>query len=179
VNSHGKPAITTGSPFACEGPSFTVGHADHRLLGIARAIHGVQMLAYAQEAALLGVPTLPPQQRTVEQLQASNECFVAACLSSTLLGAVGVIDKPEVSILVINSLVVHPAHQRAGIATRLLLHALAASNAASVRVSTGAGNEPALALYRQHGFVEYKRWFVGAERLELVALKLERASARR
>ncbi len=80
---------------------------------------------------------------------------------------------------IINSLVVHPAHQRAGIATRLLLHVLAASEAASVRVSTGAGNEPALALYRKQGFDEYKRWFIGPERLALVALKLERASAAR
>jgi ribosomal protein S18 acetylase RimI-like enzyme len=153
--------------------------ADHRSLEIARAIHGVQMLAYAQEAALLGVPSLPPQQSTVEQLQASEESFTAAYLSSTLVGAVGVIDKPDGSMLVINSLVVHPAHQRAGVATRLLLHVLAASDAASARVSTGAGNEPALALYRKHGFVEYKRWFVGPERLELAALKLERASAAR
>jgi ribosomal protein S18 acetylase RimI-like enzyme len=135
------------------------------------------MLAYAQEAALLGVPSLPPQQLTVHQLQMSDDRFTAAYLSSTLVGAVGVIDKPDMSMLVINSMVVHPAHQRAGIATRLLLHVLAASDAASVRVSTGAGNEPALALYRKHGFVEYKRWFVGPEPLELVALKLERASA--
>jgi ribosomal protein S18 acetylase RimI-like enzyme len=149
--------------------------ADHCSLEIARAIHGVQMLAYAQEAALLGMPSLPPQQLTVEQLQASDERFTAAYLSSTLVGAVGVIDKPDVSMRVINSLVVHPAHLRAGIATRLLLHVLAAAEAASIRVSTGAGNEPALALYRKHGFVEYKRWFVAPERLALVALKFDRA----
>jgi hypothetical protein len=123
-------------------PRPTVEQADHRSLKIARAIPGLQMLAYAQEAALLGVPSLPPQQLTVEQLQASDESFTAAYLSSTLVGAVGVIDKP-----------------------------------ASVRVSTGAGNEPALALYRKHGFFEYKRWFVGPQRLALAALKLERASA--
>lgn len=152
--------------------------ADQSSPEIAREIHDVQMLAYAQEATLLGVPSLPPQHRTVHQLQMSDERYTAACLSSTLVGAVGVIDKPEASLMVINSLVVHPAHQRAGIATRLLLHVLAASSAASVRVSTGAGNEPALALYRKQGFVEYKRWFVGPELLELVALKLERASAR-
>ena len=137
------------------------------------------MLAYAQEAVLLSVPSLAPQQLTVEQLQASDECCTAAYLSSTLVGAVGGIDKTDVSMLAINSLVVHPAHQRAGIATQLLLHVLAASDAASGRVSTGTGNEPALALHRKHGFVEYKRWFVGPEPLELVALKLERASAAR
>jgi ribosomal protein S18 acetylase RimI-like enzyme len=156
-------------------PPLLIQSADHHSLEVARAIHGVQMLAYAQEAALLGVPSLPPQQLTVEQLQASEERFHAACLSSTLVGAVGVIDKPDVSMTVINSLVVHPAHQRAGIATRLLLHVLAASDAASIRVSTGAGNQPALTLYRKHGFVEYKRWFVGPECLELAALKLERS----
>jgi ribosomal protein S18 acetylase RimI-like enzyme len=153
--------------------------ANHRLLEIARAIHGVQMLAYVQEAALLGVACLPPMKLTVEQLQSSDEHFDAAHLSSTLVGAVGVIDKPEASMTIINSMVVHPAHQRAGIATRLLLQVLAASNAASVRVSTGAGNEPALALYRKHGFVEYKRWLIGPAPLALVALKLERAGAAR
>jgi ribosomal protein S18 acetylase RimI-like enzyme len=160
-------------------PPLTLSPANHRLLDVARAIHGVQMLAYAQEAALLGVTSLPPMKLAVEQLQASDESFTAAYLSSALVGAVGVMDKPEASMLVINSMVVHPAHQRAGIATRLLLHVLAASDAASVRVSTGAGNEPALALYRKHGFVEYKRWFVGPQPLELAALKLERASAAR
>lgn len=132
------------------------------------------MLAYAQEAALLGVASLPPLKLTVEQLQSSDERFHAAYLSSTLVGAVGVIDKPDASMTVINSLVVHPAHQRMGIATRLLLHALASSDATSIRVSTGAGNQPALALYRKHGFVEYKRWFVGPDRLALAALRLER-----
>jgi ribosomal protein S18 acetylase RimI-like enzyme len=111
---------------------------------------------------------------TIDQLQSSNDRFHAAYWSSTLVGAVGVIDKPDLSMMVINSLVVHPAHQRAGIATRLLLHVLATSDAASIRVSTGAGNQPALTLYRKHGFVEYKRWFVGPERLELAALELVR-----
>jgi ribosomal protein S18 acetylase RimI-like enzyme len=158
-------------------PPLTLRPANHRLFDVARAIHGVQMLAYAQEAAVLGVASLPPLKLTVEQLKASEECFHAAYLSTTLVGAVGVTDKPDTSMLIINSLVVHPAHQRVGIATRLLLHVLAASSASSIRVSTGAGNQPALALYRKHGFVEYKRWFVGTERLELAALRLERASA--
>jgi ribosomal protein S18 acetylase RimI-like enzyme len=149
---------------------------DHRSLEVARAIHGVQMLAYAQEAAVLGVVSLPPMKLTIEQLQSSDDRFHAAYWSAALVGAVGVIDKPGMSTMVINSLVVHPAHQRMGIATRLLLHVLAASEAASIRVSTGAGNQPALTLYRRHGFVEYKRWFVGPERLELAALKLERSS---
>jgi ribosomal protein S18 acetylase RimI-like enzyme len=155
-------------------PLLTLHAANHRLFDVAQAIHAVQMLAYAQEAALLGVPSLPPQRLTVAQLQSSGERFAAAYVASTLVGAVGVINKNEASLLVINSLVVHPAHQRLGIATRLLRHVLAAADAASIRVSTGAGNEPALALYRRHGFVEYKRWFVGPERLELASLKLDR-----
>jgi ribosomal protein S18 acetylase RimI-like enzyme len=151
-----------------------LGAADHHAFEVARAVHGVQMLAYAQEAALLGVPSLPPPQLTVEQLQASDERFHAAYRSSTLVGAAGVIDQPDASMTIINWLVVHPAHQRAGIATRRLQHALASSDAPSIRVCTGAGNQPALALYRKHGFVEYKRWSVGPERLALAALRLER-----
>ncbi len=123
------------------------------------------------------MPSLPPQQLTVEQLQASDGRFHAAYLSSTLVGAAGVIDKPDALMTVINSLVVHPAHQRAGVATRLLLYVLAASDASSIRVCTGALNQPALTLCRRHGFVEYERWFVGPDRLELAALRLECSSS--
>ncbi len=160
--------------YAANAPDLTLTPIDHRLADIARAIHGIQMAAYAQEAALLGVPSLPPIEVSVAELQSSDERFHGATLSSVLVGAVGIVDKPAIGATLINSLVVHPLHQRKGVATALLRHVLAASDVASIRVSTGAGNEPALSLYRQHGFLEYKRWAVGSPPLELVALRLER-----
>jgi len=38
-------------------------------------------------------------------------------------------------------------------------------------VSTGAINSPALALYREFGFVVYRRGAIGLEALELVKLR--------
>lgn len=156
--------------------SFLIRRADHHSIAVAQAIHRVQMAAYAQEAALLGVPSLPPQAVTVEQLRLSAERFDAVYLDSLLVGALASMEHSALGKMVINSLVVHPDHQRQGIAAGLLLHALNSTAARSIQVSTAAGNEPALALYRKHGFVEYKRWQVGDPPLELVALRLDRRS---
>jgi [ribosomal protein S5]-alanine N-acetyltransferase len=160
--------------YAASAPDLTLTPIDHRLAEIAQAIHHIQMVAYAQEAALLGVPSLPPMEKSATELQSSDERFCGAYQSSTLIGAVGIVDKPSIGATLISSLVVHPLHQRKGVATAMLRHVLAVSNAESIRVSTGACNRPALTLYRQHGFMEYKRWAVGSPPLELVALRRER-----
>jgi ribosomal protein S18 acetylase RimI-like enzyme len=141
---------------------------------IASAIHQIQMVAYAQEAALLGVPSLPPMQISVSQLQASRGSFYAAYLNAKLVGAIACEDQPHVNALMIDSLVVHPDYQRRNIASQLLLHALEESSAQLVRVSTGAKNEPAVALYKKHGFIAYKNWWPKEMDLELIALRLER-----
>jgi ribosomal protein S18 acetylase RimI-like enzyme len=155
--------------------SLSILRVDHRSAPIAQAIHRVQMAAYAQEAALLGVPSLPPQAVTVEQLRLSPDRFDAAYLGSLLVGALVSIDRPALGTMVINSLVVDPDHQRRGIAAALLLLALNGTAARSIQVSTAVGNQPALTLYRKLGFVEYQRWQIGAPPLELLALRLERS----
>jgi ribosomal protein S18 acetylase RimI-like enzyme len=157
--------------------SLIIRRADHHSIAIAQAIHRVQMAAYAQEAALLGVPSLPPQAVTIEQLRLSPDRFEAAYLGSLLVGALVSIEHPALGNMAINALVVDPDHQRQGIATALLLHALNRTSARSILVSTAAGNEPALALYRKHGFAEYRRWETGEPPLELLALRLERNSS--
>ena len=52
----------------------------------------------------------------------------------------------------------------------LLSAAVAACRGGELTVQTGAKNLPALALYREFGFVEYRRWLVGSEPRELVKL---------
>jgi ribosomal protein S18 acetylase RimI-like enzyme len=71
----------------------------------------------------------------------------------------------------IASLVVHPSHQRQGIARLLLTEALKRYEDYVVTVSTGAKNLPAVRLYQDLGFVEYARCTVGPEALELVKLR--------
>ena len=143
---------------------------NHSSLDTARQIQRVQMLAYAQEAKLLGAIDFPPLRRTVEDIRACREEFFAAMMGGELVGAISVWPDPEGMGMNIASLVVAPAFQRRGVARQLLAEVLRRYGAGSLTVQTGARNEPALSLYTQSGFVELRRWFVGPERLELVKL---------
>jgi ribosomal protein S18 acetylase RimI-like enzyme len=85
---------------------------------------------------------------------------------------IGVISTRQDGDLVeICRLVVHPRHQREGIASRLLEHvaARAAGGARLLSVSTSAKNLPALALYGRHGYRERRRRTT-KDGLELVTL---------
>jgi ribosomal protein S18 acetylase RimI-like enzyme len=149
---------------------------DHRDLAIATAIHAVQKLAYTQEAALLEVNDFPPLKRTPADIQASGETYLGALLSEEIVGSLSLSHGEEPGHITIASLVVHPSHQRQGIARLLVTEALQRSEGHVVTVSTGAKNLPAVRLYQDLGFVEYARCTVGPEELELV--KLRRARAR-
>ena len=148
-------------------------HVDHRSPGIAGQIHRVQMLAYAQEAKLLGATDFPPLRRTPEEICTYEEDFFGAWVSEELVGAISVWPDPEGMGKNIASLVVAPAFQRRGIARRLMAEVLRRYGAEMLTVQTGVRNEPALNLYAQFSFVELRRWLVGSEPLELV--KLHRA----
>jgi len=91
-------------------------------------------------------------------------------LSSEIVGSLSLSDEGSGQIT-IASLVVHPSHQRQGIARLLLTEALKRSDGYVVTVSTGAKNLPAIRLYQDLGFVEYARCTVGPEALELVKLR--------
>ncbi len=143
---------------------------DHSSSETARQIHRVQLLAYVQEAKLLGAIDFPPLRRTVEDIRTCREEFFAAMMGDELLGAISVWPDPEGMGTNIASLVVAPAYQRRGVARNLLAEVLHRYGAGSFTVQTGARNAPALNLYTQSGFVELRRWFIGPERLELVKL---------
>jgi ribosomal protein S18 acetylase RimI-like enzyme len=132
-------------------------------------LHSLQRIAYAQEAALLQAKHFPPLLRTLNELIASDEAFLGAFAGDALVGALST-ERDARGETTIASLVVHPAHQRRGIARALLLAALQSSHATPTHVATGARNAPVLALYASASFVETKRWVVGEEALELVAL---------
>jgi ribosomal protein S18 acetylase RimI-like enzyme len=142
---------------------------DHRVLANAQRLHGLQMAAYAQEAALLGARYFPPLQHTVEDIQSGCETYWAALEHSTLIGALGL--EQDSGVLHIASLVVSPASQRQGVARALMLALLEQHGAQTITVQTGARNLPALALYAQFGFIETQRWLIGSEPLELIELQ--------
>jgi ribosomal protein S18 acetylase RimI-like enzyme len=144
---------------------------DHRTLLTAQQLHAVQMVAYAQEAKLLGASYFPPLERTVDEVQSTDEVFLAAFMSQELVGAASVWPDPEGMGMNIASLVVAPQFQRQGIGTALMASVLASHGSGEITVQTGARNLPALSLYARAGFVELRRWFVGREPLELVKLQ--------
>lgn len=126
---------------------------NHRNETTANDIIGVQLPAYRVEAALIEFDGIPALQDTTESLMTSNETFVG-CLEEKTGRLAGVISyeigDEEVDIC---RLVVHPDYFRRGIATRLLQYVLQHAAVGRVTVvSTGSRNEPAIALYKRHGF---------------------------
>jgi len=144
---------------------------DHRDPSVARQIHAVQRLAYAQEAALLRVKHFPPLDRTPEQIRLSEEFHLGALRDEAVVGALSFEQDENPGQILISSLVVHPEHQRQGIARALVSELLRMRERATIVVSTGANNGPAIALYRSLGFTEY--WFgsIGPGALPLVKLR--------
>lgn len=147
----------------------------HRQPTVAEQIHAVLMLAYAQEAVLLGIKNFPPLEQTASDIQMSDEFFLGSFDNQELLGVVSVRPDDEPGQVNIASLVVHPLHQRKGVARALLSDALQRAEAVTFSVSTAAKNAPALALYHQFGFEAY-RWgtlqaTAGEEALALVKLR--------
>lgn len=146
-----------------------IGPADLGDRRSAEAVHAVQMAAYEQEAALLGVQDFVPLRRSVDDLVRESTRFTVARVDGSVVGAIGVDARPEA--VNIDSLVVLPEYQRRGIARRLLEQVIDEHGARAITVQTGAANAPALALYAAYGFVEIDRWHSGEEQLEIVRLR--------
>lgn len=146
-------------------------YVDHREAVVAGRLHAVQMLAYRQEAELLGVKDFPPLTVSVSDIQELPEKFLAAFAGDEIIGAISIEPDEEAGAHSISSLVVHPCWQRQGVAGRLMAAVTAEYGSAPMTVQTAEKNLPALALYAKYGFVEFKRWCVGDEKLELVRLR--------
>src|SRR5215472_3646518 len=144
---------------------------NHRERAVAQGIHAVQMAAYAQEAELLGAKHFPPLERTVEDIQTSDETFFGVLEEGEIIGALSVWPDEEPGAMNIASLVVAPHRQHQGIGRLLLAAALEQWRHAVLTVSTAAKNTPALSLYEKFGFKEYRRKSLGPEAVELVKLR--------
>ena len=149
----------------------------HHEPAVAQQIHAVLLLAHAQEARLLQVSDFVPMARRPEDIQASGDYFLGALRGDTLLGCLGLGPDDEPGQISIAALVVHPAHQRQGVASALMAEALRRGAGMVLSVATAAKNAPALALYRGLGFVDYRRGTLGPEALEIVKLRRAAPSA--
>jgi ribosomal protein S18 acetylase RimI-like enzyme len=145
---------------------------DHHDLAVALSIHAIQMAAYAQEATLLGAVSFPPLERQVMDVQRDEGRFLGAFLDGQLAGSLSVEPGSAEHELTIASLTVDPGFQRKGIGRALVAAVFREFAFRGLTVSTGALNQPALALYAQFGFVEFSRRLVGEEQLEVVELRL-------
>jgi ribosomal protein S18 acetylase RimI-like enzyme len=132
---------------------------DPTQLECAAELLALHLAAYAQEAHLAGVPSLPPMERSVAELQATRECFFGTRIRGKIAAAVSIGPSPN-SKVEICSLAVHPSFQRLGLGRIMLKFVVAKAEGEHVSASTAAANFPALALYRAEGFVECKRSFV-------------------
>ena len=117
-----------------------------------RQIWELQRLAYAVEAKLIGYDGIPPLHESLAELRTCGESFLGGYDENRLIGAVSWI-RPDDATLGICRLVVQPRAHRSGIATALLNALDALQPAERTVVSTGTANIPALALYRNRGFV--------------------------
>ena len=90
-------------------------YVDHHLEDVARRIHAVQMLAYREEATLLGATRFPPLERSVADVQSSKEEFCCAYWEGELVGALGTCPDEAGHGVSIASLVVHPDFRRRGL----------------------------------------------------------------
>jgi len=127
-----------------------VAHTDDH---VAAALLELQRRAYEVEAALIGSRDIPPLTETLQELQSSNETFLAVFVAGRVVGALSY--RLLGDTIDVHRLVVDPASFRAGIGTTLVRAALASEPSAThAIVQTGAGNEPARALYLREGFQE-------------------------
>jgi ribosomal protein S18 acetylase RimI-like enzyme len=124
--------------------------------GMAEQVFAVRQDAYAQEAHLLGLDDFPPLRKGVEELRASlSRSFVVRQVGE-VVGVLELESEPEV--LCISALVVSPRVQGRGVGSALLRAAIAAAAENPLEVQTAVLNEPAVRLYKRHGFVLQRTW---------------------
>ncbi|KAA9002135.1 GNAT family N-acetyltransferase [Paenibacillus spiritus] len=114
----------------------------------------LQHQAYRLEAERIGFHEIPPLLETRDMLRRCGERFYGYLgEEGELIGAVAVEADQEEGIVTVSRMMVRPDHFRLGIAGRLLEYVFATyPDAVRYTVSTGKNNEPAVALYRKHGF---------------------------
>jgi ribosomal protein S18 acetylase RimI-like enzyme len=142
-------------------------HGDDGVRHIAALNHGdaaagaalldLLSLSHTQEAQRLGLQQPPSFVTTLASLQASRAFYLGAWVGETLVGALALGPDEDAGQLAIQTLVVHPDHQRQGHGLALLQAALQRARGLVLGVVVGAANTAAVALYSRQGFVVYRQ----------------------
>jgi ribosomal protein S18 acetylase RimI-like enzyme len=141
-----------------------------RFLAMAEQVHAIHVLAYSQEAKLVGVRSLPPLEQSPQQIRSLSESFFGAFVNGSLAGAISesAADQAQVEIC---SLAVHPAFQRLGVGRALVEFLVFRAGGRPMLVSTAAANQPAISLYQSLGFQVIRHSLVPEVGLKLVHLQ--------
>jgi GNAT superfamily N-acetyltransferase len=136
----------------------------------------VQRRAFGPAAERYGRDDLPPLIETPEQVEADIRDHVVLKAVDPEGGVVGAVrGELRGECVYVGRLVVDPARQRSGVATRLMV-ALEECfpDAECFELFTGGMNEPGMGLYMKLGYSESRRERID-ERLELVFMRKERS----
>lgn len=117
---------------------------------LARRLLSIQHAAYLVEAALIGDERIPALQEGLEDLRSAELQWLGAFDDDRLIGAAAWVESGDA--VDIDRLVVSPSEHRRGAGRRLVRAVLRIAGGRRTTVTTGRGNMPALALYRQLGF---------------------------
>ena len=142
---------------------------DVTLLEMAERVKAVHLAAYSQEAALAGVASLPPMERSTAEIQGLSESFFGAFISGVLVGVISESEGDD--SIEVCSLAVLPAFQLQGVGGTLLRHLVVRADGKAMVVTTAAANAPAISLYQGAGFVVLRHSTAPKLNLQLVHLQ--------
>ncbi|PKI16264.1 GNAT family N-acetyltransferase [Colwellia sp. 12G3] len=123
---------------------------------VANQIYTIFQNSYKIEAQLIGTLNFPPLLRSAKDINNSKTLFYGFSENECLAAIIEIV--VENKHLKIDSLTVDPNYFRKGIASKLISHVLESIDFSKAIVETAVVNEPAINLYKKHGFVEFKRW---------------------
>ena len=138
-------------------PTWPINPLAHHEPFIAEEIRLLMFASYQVEADLLGAADFFPLSRTAHHI-ATAEVLFWGIYEEGVLAAVLELEDLDPTHAHINSLVVHPAHFRRGMASALLQQIIHQRPTQRLTVSTGVLNHPALALYAAQGFAVERHW---------------------
>ncbi|MET7544059.1 GNAT family N-acetyltransferase [Streptomyces sp. NPDC005507] len=120
----------------------------------AERVHRIGRRAYAVEAELIGFDGIPALQESLDEMRGQPLRWLGAIAAGGRIAAFVAWQIPVGEDVVdIDRVCVDPEWLRCGLASRLIRHLLAdLAPSGDVRVSTGAENSPAVALYESLGF---------------------------
>ncbi|MAJ32841.1 MAG: GNAT family N-acetyltransferase [Flavobacteriaceae bacterium] len=129
---------------------------DHKREKVAEQLYTIWQASYPVEKEMIGAEVFPPLDRSVHDFQSTENVFYAYVINYEFAGVIEVARIEE--YIHLQSLVVHPAHFRKGIATTLIKHVMETHTSAKYSVETGYENIPAKRLYVTFEFRETKAY---------------------